>query len=135
MDKSGDLLVAGGHQGWASVWGLGAARASGGEAEDVAPLMRAKLHSGWICDVQFLSREGGQLGGGGAPLLLSASNDAAVALWDVSRAATGNGKPFKLLESRDVHQSERQSQLVSRSRRPDSNIRLFRFTTAPHCGH
>lgn len=80
--------------------------------------MSAKLHSGWICDVQFLSSAGpGAAAGGGSTLLLSASNDAIVALWDVSKAA--GGKPLKLLESREVHQgSGGPRQCVLRQRVP-----------------
>ena len=86
-----------------------------GKEGETAPLLSAKLHTSWIADVQLISthagfdsqacasetqdshtcatevqgRHTGVAGASGsitaAPLLLSASNDGTVALWDLSR--------------------------------------------------
>ena len=80
-----------------------------GKEGQTAPLLSTKLHTSWIADVQLISTRAGfdsqacasetqdshtfatevqgrQTGvaGASAPLLLSASNDGTVALWDLS---------------------------------------------------
>lgn len=72
---------------------------AGGEGA-TAPLLSAKLHSSWIADVQLIptlasvseeanvgnaEQEGSIQAAKEAPLLLTASNDGTVALWDLSK--------------------------------------------------
>ena len=67
--------------------------------------MSAQLDRGWICDVQFV-RSGTddvlQSGSSSLPLLLTASNSAVVALWDISKTSD-EGMPHKLLENTCTH--------------------------------
>jgi hypothetical protein len=88
------LLAAGGKDGWAAVWGVrawlggGAEGAAGTPADDdLLPLAAGRLHRSWLADVALV-------GGGGSaalPLLLSASNDGSVAVWNLGACAAGGG--------------------------------------------
>ncbi|GMH39688.1 hypothetical protein BSKO_07586 [Bryopsis sp. KO-2023] len=86
MDVSGSLLVAGGKQGHASIFGikdlLSKTEKENGEVseESIAPLLSARLHRGWISQVQFIDK---------SALLISAGNDGVVSIWDTSKALDG----------------------------------------------
>lgn len=57
------------------------------------PLRSAKLHRGWIADVRLISLGTGQLfGEKELPLLLSASNDGQLCLWNLQKS-TSSGSP------------------------------------------
>ena len=81
-----DMLVVGGHEGRASVF---AAR-----SPSAAPLLSWKAHKGWLCGLQLLPDPTRRL-------LLSASNDASVSLWDISRSA--GSTPQRLSTSSALH--------------------------------
>eukprot|EP00899_Mesostigma_viride_P007493 jgi/Mesvir1/16745/Mv15125-RA.1 len=97
----GHLLAAGGHNGMIAVWGAARDAHASGPSLVQEPLLSFKAHKGWVCQVQFLRPQGE---GGGhvpcsspiqptAPLLLTASNDACVSLWDISKScSTGAGR-------------------------------------------
>ena len=74
---------------------------------ELQPLMRAKLHAGWICDVQLLGASGQcTQGSGSGPLLMTAANDETVALWDISKAGGLDCRPCKVLETCSLHDGE-----------------------------
>ena len=74
---------------------------------ELQPLMTAKLHAGWICDVQLLgASDQCSQGSGLAPLLMTAANDATVAVWDISKAGGLDCRPCKVLETSNLHDSE-----------------------------
>ena len=69
-----------------------------GDSEPIVePLLSAQLHRGWVSDVQLVPHGGGaglgcedDLGGGmtgegHVPLLLTAGNDGALAVWDLAQ--------------------------------------------------
>ncbi|KAK9830394.1 hypothetical protein WJX72_011510 [[Myrmecia] bisecta] len=103
LDVQGDLLVAGGKDGRAAVWGIRGIQ-EGTASEDVQPLLSTKLHKGWISDVQFATA-GSR--GGGPPLLLSASNDGSLAVWDLSKCTQQGGQagglPQHMSEATTLH--------------------------------
>lgn len=83
------------------------------------PLLSGKLHKGWVAEVQLLSGAGllgaaaaagaGDPGEAAAGLrLLTAGNDGAVCLWDLSRAAEAGGRgglvPQCLERATSLHQ-------------------------------
>lgn len=64
----------------------------------VEPLLSAQLHRGWVSDVQLVPHgdggiglgcgspgQGGAPGEGRVPLLLTAGNDGALAVWDLAQ--------------------------------------------------
>lgn len=94
------LLAAGGKDGVVCVWGVaglgpGSARDAGDESDGGAPALRpplaaAKLHRSWVADVALVA---GSTGGG--PLLLTAANDGAAAVWALG-ALAARGAPRRL---------------------------------------
>ena len=72
------LLAAAGHQGWCSVLPLDRLG-----AEEPTPLLTWRAHRSWIGEVQFCSA-----GASERTLLLSASNDKSIALWDLNKSAS-----------------------------------------------
>lgn len=69
-----------------------------GDSEPVVePLLSAQLHRGWVSDVQLVPHGGGigpecdpnpsasSSGEGRVPLLLTAGNDGALAVWDLAQ--------------------------------------------------
>jgi len=78
----GSLLVAAGEKGLVDVFGL-----DGGSA----PLASWKAHKGWIASARFV-----ESGGSTTPRLLTASNDGAVALWDLTKVAASSAKSARI---------------------------------------
>lgn len=122
MDWQPGLVVAAGKDGQVSIFGSREVEAGGTLSADaeVPPLLSARLHRGWIADVQFVrggaavAAAAGDAGGGeGATgsllgsslLLLTAGNDGTVCLWDAARsAAQGRGmQPQQLAKAEDLH--------------------------------
>ena len=94
------------------------------EEMEIKPLVSGKLHRGWISDIQLtgintrtstsdnnLGNSGGGSGGGevstSGVFLLSAGNDGAVCLWDISKTTTavagGKEMPRCLARADDLH--------------------------------
>jgi hypothetical protein len=98
------LAAAGGKGGVVAVWGAAALAAGArGAGAALPPLLSAKLHAGWVADVQLLD---GVPGADDAEkiLLLTAGNDGALSVWDVGRAsATGRAAPERLAHSENAH--------------------------------
>ena len=69
-------------------------------AEDRSPGHACKLHRGWISDLQFLDTPAPA----GFPWLLTASNDAEIAIWDTSRRDQ-RGAFQRVAFADDVHSS------------------------------
>ena len=94
MHLQNGLIAAAGHQGRAALWGLRkppAAQETAAEADEddlqgQAPLLSWKAHKGWVSTVQFVP--GASQTPSGSRLLLTASNDSTVILWDVHKAHT-----------------------------------------------
>ena len=80
----GKLVAAAGHGGMAGIFGIG--NTAGGDGEDV--LLSWKAHNGWIGDIQFVSH---QKDNQASNLVLSASNDKTVVLWDINTATQKKG--------------------------------------------
>ena len=120
LDVRGGLLAAAGKGGQVALWGLDWS-ASRGSEEAVVPLMTAKLHRGWVADVQLVGGGQSRLVVRGCPphqlvtciptvlctasplLLLTASNDGCLALWDAALVGP-DGTPKRLGESTGGHQ-------------------------------
>ena len=85
VDTSGCLLAAAGHGGRCAVFAASQAHA----------LLSWRAHGGWACAAQFLSSLAS------APLLLTASNDAAVCVWDLAQAA--DGAPRRVAFHENLH--------------------------------
>ena len=73
-----------------------------GDSEPIVePLLSAQLHRGWVSDVQLVPHggdtgsgcdepgRGGTPGEGHVPLLLTAGNDGALAVWDLALVRPG----------------------------------------------
>ena len=86
----GPLLAAGGKDGVVAVWGVAGGVMEGGggsdSGDDLSPLAAAKLHRSWVADVALIPTTPCTV-----PLLLTASNDGAVAAWDLAACAGGGG--------------------------------------------
>ena len=118
--------MAAGKDGQVSIFGSREVEAGGTLSADVEvpPLLSARLHRGWIADVQFVRGPGstaaaaeeedaaGSSGGeggcsplGSTLLLLTAGNDGKLCLWDAARsAAQGRGmQPQQLAKREDLH--------------------------------
>lgn len=117
VDWRPGLVAAAGKDGQAVVWGSRELESGNysnvnteeeGEEEEereIAPLVSAKLHKGWISDIQLCDGNSSSDNNGGV-LLLSAGNDGAVCLWDISKtAAVGARKemPRCLARGDDLH--------------------------------
>lgn len=119
FSNSGTLLAVAGHQGRAVVF-------SAAGAEYGSSLMSFKAHKGWVASVQFL-----QTGH-----LLTAANDAAVTLWDLSKVLCNsrNARPRILTSCDDLHRNgifsahARDGQLVTASK--DKTVNYAQFTEA-----
>jgi len=93
IDCLGGLIAAGGHQGRFSVWGAQGV-VPGAEVE---PLLSGKLFRGWVCDVRLLRH-----GDAGKPsLMLAASNDGVVGLFDLTQEH--GGRPLGRWEDASLH--------------------------------
>ncbi len=112
-DAAGVLLAAAGKGGRAAIFGIDAVAAPvpGSPDSGTGPLMSFKPHKGWICGIQWIpapavseptSRTG--LAPMAPQLLLTASNDRCVALWDVSKQQR-DGSPLCRQTVRYVHGS------------------------------
>jgi len=113
------LLAAGGKDGWAAVWGVrgwlngGGGGGDGGNPDDpdLLPLVAGRLHRSWLADVALV--EAGGCGPSSTlPLLVSASNDGAVAVWNLGACARAPGEngggrsapmPQQLASCPDLH--------------------------------
>lgn len=116
-------MVAGGKDGQVSIFGSREVEGGGLPADaEVPPLLSARLHKGWIADVQFVrgaqhaqqgsaapaAAESGGGGLGSSLLLLTAGNDGTLCLWDAARsAAQGRSvQPQQLARCTDLHSGE-----------------------------
>jgi WD40 repeat protein len=70
------LLVGGGHNGWVTIWG------DKPTESEVQPLISYRAHSGWISTVKLVEALPGSTS---VPLLLTASNDGTIRVWDLSK--------------------------------------------------
>ncbi|KAK3268287.1 hypothetical protein CYMTET_23200 [Cymbomonas tetramitiformis] len=123
IDGCERLLAAAGHGGRVVVFGTDSLEDASevphrerepqaGEDEPAAtahtPLLSFRGHQGWVADVQFLANrsrgvaEEGVSGLGERQLLVSASNDATVVIWDLGKAA-GSGNPLKVAVADHLH--------------------------------
>ena len=100
-DLKPNIFVAGGHGGRVAVFGVHDIVSKSSEGGDnlIDSLMSYKAHSGWISTVQFLSNR--------STILLTASNDAVVTLWDLTQQlATDRARdvrPKVLTTKNDLH--------------------------------
>eukprot|EP01052_Picozoa_sp_SAG31_P036650 SAG31_NODE_4608_length_3098_cov_3.502167_4_plen_457_part_00 len=85
---SGWLLAAGGHGGRVAVFGGGKQPSKGLSSNGGETLLSWKAHHGWVGHVQFCGRNGDH-NGGGSRLLLTASNDKSLMIWDLNKVAGG----------------------------------------------
>ncbi|TYZ58325.1 hypothetical protein PybrP1_000023 [[Pythium] brassicae (nom. inval.)] len=103
------LIAAGGHQGFVSVYpGVMPLPTDSGPRGDsksrnreaVTPLMSFKAHSGWVSSVSLAKSVHGKRN-----LLLTASNDALVKVWDLNQSSTLLKSARELLRIDNVHRS------------------------------
>jgi len=89
----GSLVVAGGKNGHVSVFGskeIDNINGKGNEMDEghIPALMSARLHKGWISDVQWVSKQlcntPSDTNTDQCPFLLTSSNDGSLAMWDIS---------------------------------------------------
>lgn len=98
LDCDGRLVVAGGKDGrFACFAAAELLHGSGEQEEDIGPLMSCKLHRGWISDLRLIR----QAQDCGSCVMLSASNDGAVCVWDLNREH--RGQPQALHEAATLH--------------------------------
>lgn len=124
-----DVFVAGGHGGRIAVFGTkDLAHPENDEGEDggpPGPLLSFKGHSGWISTVQFIG-ENNFSNQASSNILMTASNDAVVTLWDLRKQlATDRARdvrPLKLTSKNDLHANgifcahEKKGKLVTASK-------------------
>lgn len=111
IDYDGAFIAAGGQSGQFALWAVQdvtVAMAAAGAPEagdgDVAPLISCKLQSGWIADVRLVRAAPSAAAATSiapAVLLLSASNNGHVCVWDLGKQH--RGVPAKVFEARDLH--------------------------------
>lgn len=67
---------------------------------DREPLLSAKVHKGWIADVQLCS------GTDTGSHMLTAGNDGVLALWDLSKVASESRQPQCIAQTTSLHAGE-----------------------------
>lgn len=97
MSRDNRLLAAAGHGGRVSLFGIHSHTAQ----ED--PLLSWKAHKGWVAGVAFAGAGAGMDSLSSQRLLLTASNDKTVVLWDLHKAA--NGVPKAVTRTDRLHAS------------------------------
>ncbi|GAB4817375.1 hypothetical protein N2152v2_004421 [Parachlorella kessleri] len=127
VDWRPGLVVAGGKDGQVSIFGSRQVEAGNSPAleEDggcLPPLLSARLHKGWVADVQFVRGPqqsdclieeshaaagcpSAESSGASSLLLLTAGNDGTLCLWDVARSAAQGPsmQPLQLASCKDLH--------------------------------
>jgi WD40 repeat protein len=86
ISRDNSLLAAAGHGGRVSLFGIHPQNAQ------EKPLLSWKGHQGWVAGVAFAGADAAADSQTSQRLLLTASNDKTVVLWDVNKAASGTPK-------------------------------------------
>ena len=134
------LIAAGGHGGWVSLFGLGKDHPALSTEETACvnePLLSFRAHRGWVSTVKFLSSHRLTPSSESMPLLITASNDSTVALWDISQnayQASGSKHVIAkcLLQAAEVHASgifsldEKDAMLLTGSK--DKTVKISMLT-------
>ncbi|EQC42112.1 hypothetical protein SDRG_00953 [Saprolegnia diclina VS20] len=86
------LLATGGHLGFVSVYGADVV------ASGAAPLQSFRAHGGWVSSVRLFATAS-------ASLLVTASNDSYVKVWDLHQTNSNDGCPKEVTATNELHRS------------------------------
>eukprot|EP00958_Prasinococcus_capsulatus_P011418 scaffold1135_cov343-Prasinococcus_capsulatus_cf.AAC.6 len=118
LDAAHDIVAAGGHQGYMTLWNLNGIRDDGqNEEAELSSSLSFKGHAGWVSQLQFKHQ-------GGARRLLSTANDGKLCIWDIGKQLDGNA--LCLASNGTLHASgifsmqERSSKILTASK--DKNV-------------
>lgn len=92
MDVGERLFVAGGQGGQVGIFGI--------PSFDSGPLMSFKASRGWISSVRFCCESSSAKG-----LLLTASNDGSLSLWNTDKEERSSHRPLLVYETNNIHRS------------------------------
>lgn len=91
------LVATGGHQGLVSIYPL---QASSSSDDAMAPLLSFRAHKGWISSVSLAKSDAGQRN-----ILITASNDALVKVWDLNRVSAATKTAKEVFQTSELHRS------------------------------